>query len=231
MFRRALLCAVLVTSVTAAPALASPGHNHNHRHRTMTSWSDQRGDRGDPDDSSDDDSDDSGSDDNTDATTPDTGTASPAGGVVASGPAKTITIRLTGYGAPDNTPAGSKTISMPTIHSQAGGTCTHADPVTFASPGSAGSTEFAKGTIVYFPSLKCYGISEDSGASAPAPHIDIYTGDGPKSVTDSCESALTGQTSVIVNPPANEQVTVGPLSSSSGNCRVGGGHEQADDSG
>jgi hypothetical protein len=142
--------------------------------------------------------------------------------VVATGPAKTLTIRLTGYGAPDNTPAGSKTISMPTIHSQAGGTCTHADPVTFASPGSAGSTEFAKGTIVYFPSLRCYGISEDSGASAPAPHIDIYTGDGPKSVTDACESALTGQTSVIVNPPATEPVTAGPLSTSSGNCRVSG---------
>lgn len=224
MFRRALLCALVLTLVTAAPALASPGHGHNHRHRTMTSWSDQRGDRGDTEDDSDDDSDDGISESTPDDTAPDTGVPGAAGGVVATGTQQTVQIQLTGYGAPDNNPAGSKTISMPTIHSQAGGTCTHADPVTFASPGSAGSTEFPKGQIVYFPSLKCFGISEDSGATKMSiKHIDIYTGDGPKGVTDKCESALTGKTSVIVNPPANEPVTAGPLSSSNGSCRVSSG--------
>lgn len=223
MFRRALLCALVLTLVTAAPALASPRH-HNPRHHTMTSWSVGRDDRSDTEDDSSDDSSDSGSSDSTDDTAPDTGVPGAAGGVVATGTQQTVQIQLTGYGAPDNNPAGSKTISMPTIHSQAGGTCTHADPVTFASPGSAGSTEFPKGQIVYFPSLKCFGISEDSGATKESvKHIDIYTGDGPKSVTDRCESALTGQTSVIVNPPANEPVTTGPLSSSNGSCRVSGG--------
>lgn len=223
MFRRALLCALVLTLVTAAPALASPRH-HNPRHHTMTSWSVGRDDRSDTEDDSSDDSSDSGSSDSTDDTAPDTGVPGAAGGVVASGTAQSVQIQLTGYGAPDNNPAGSKTISMPTIHSQAGGTCTHADPVTFASPGSAGSTEFPKGQIVYFPSLKCFGISEDSGATKMSiKHIDIYTGDGPKGVTDKCESALTGRTSVIVNPPANEPVTAGPLSSSNGSCRVSGG--------
>lgn len=136
------------------------------------------------------------------------------------GAAQTIQIQLTGYGAPDNTPPGSKTISMPVIHSQAGGTCTWADPVTFASPGSAGSTEFPKGERVYFPKLRCVGISEDSGATKESiKHIDIYTGDGPRSVTDECESSLTGPTTVEVNPPRTVAVTAGPLSDASGNCR------------
>lgn len=135
----------------------------------------------------------------------------------ATGDSQTIMIQLTGYGFADNTPANSKTISMPVIHQEAGGTGTFADPITFASPGHAGSTEFPKGQIVYFPSLKRYGISEDSGATKMSiMHIDIYTGDGPKSVTDKCESNLTGKTSVIVNPPDGEPVTPGPLSDENG---------------
>jgi hypothetical protein len=128
-----------------------------------------------------------------------------------------VQVQLTGYGAPDNTPAGSRTISMPTVHEEAGGNCTYGDPVTFASPGKAGSTEFPRGERVYFPKLRCYGISEDSGATKESlPHIDIYTGDGPKGVTDECEQGLTGETSVIVSPPPGEPVNPGPLSSPSG---------------
>lgn len=128
-----------------------------------------------------------------------------------------MTIQLTGYGAADNTPAGSKTISMPTIHAEAGGNCTYSDPVTFASPGQAGATEFPQGVKVYFPKLRCYGISEDSGATRESvPHIDIYTGDGPRSVTDRCEEGLTGATSVVVSPPRGEPVNPGPLSGPDG---------------
>jgi hypothetical protein len=222
MFRRALLCAVLVTSVTAAPALASPGHNHNHRHRTMTSWSDQRGDRGDSDDSSDDDSDDSGSDDSTDATTPDTGTAGPAGGVVASGTQSSITAELTGYSFQDNTPPGSATISMPVLHSKAGGTGTYADPVTTAVPGSASSPETPKGTRLYIAKLKRYFIVEDSGATKEGTrHFDLWVdGQGfSKSASDKCMDSYTGTSSVILNPPQGEPVTVGPLTGANG-CRI-----------
>jgi hypothetical protein len=209
-----VLAAIISTAllVTSPAAQASPRSHHNQRHHSWTSRSVDSGDRGDQYD-----------DGEPDTVAPSTDTTpDQASGAVLSGTAQTVNIQLTGYGAPDNTPAGSKTISMPVIHSQAGGTCTFADPVTFASPGSAGSTEFPKGQRVYFPKLRCYGISEDSGATAESvKHIDIYTGDGPKSVTDQCESDLTGATSAIVNPPANEPVTAGPLSSSSGNCRVG----------
>lgn len=207
--------AVALALLGAAPtALASPFHHHGrgHAHQQRNDWSSDESD--DPGD----DSPDTGQPDTVPLATDNaTDEAGVTGGTVLSGTQQTVQIQLTGYGAPDNNPAGSKTISQPVIHSQAGGTCTFANPVTFASPGSAGSTEFPKGQRVYFPKLRCYGISEDSGATKMSTrHIDIYTGDGPKSVTDKCESNLTGPTSVIVNPPANEPVTAGPLSSSTG---------------
>jgi len=231
MFRRALLCALVLTLVTAAPALASPG-NHNHRHRHVTSWSDFRGDRGgrnndevwsDYDDGSDDSSsDDSGDDSNAPATTPDTGVQSPAGGVVASGAQQTITASLTGYSFQDNTPPGSATISMPVLHSKAGGTGTYADPITTAVPGSAGSPETAKGTRLYVAKLKRYFIVEDSGATKEGgKHFDLWVdGQGfSKSASDKCMDSYTGSSSVILNPPASEPVTVGPLTGSNG-CRI-----------
>ncbi|GDY30080.1 hypothetical protein [Gandjariella thermophila] len=40
---------------------------------------------------------------------------------------------VTLYGARDNDPPGSSDISYPQIHSQAGGTGTYDDPITFAT--------------------------------------------------------------------------------------------------
>lgn len=226
MFRRALLCALALTLVTAAPALASPGHSHNHRHRTMTSWSDQRGDRGDTEDGSDDDSTDSGSDGSTDttpaSTAPDAGVQSPAGGVVAAGTQQSITAQLTGYSFQDNTPPGSATISMPVLHSKAAGTGTYADPITTAVPGSASSPETPKGTRLYVAKLKRYFIVEDSGATKEGgKHFDLWVGgEGfSKSASDKCMDSYTGSAQIIVNPPQGEPVTVGPLTGSNG-CRV-----------
>lgn len=202
-----LLLDLLYLIYSAGEAHAATPHRHHHSNVQQQDQSD--GDQPDalvPGDSG---------DQPPDGVVPDQPTALPGQGA-----AQTIQIQLTGYGAPDNTPPGSKTISMPVIHSQAGGTCTWADPVTFASPGSAGSTEFPKGERVYFPKLRCVGISEDSGATKESiKHIDIYTGDGPRSVTDECESSLTGPTTVEVNPPRTVAVTAGPLSDASGNCR------------
>jgi len=213
-----LVCAAVTLTLlaTAPAAYATPGHHHGRGHSL---FGQQR------DDSSDDSGDDSSSSDQPDTVNPSTdNTANTAtgvtGGTVQSGTQQSVKIQLTAYGAPDNNPAGSKTISQPTIHQQAGGSCTFADPVSFASPGSAGSTEFPKGQRVYFPSLKCYGVSEDSGATKMSiKHIDIYAGDGPASITDKCESDLTGPTTVIVNPVAGKPVVTGPLSTSSG-CTV-----------
>jgi hypothetical protein len=227
MFRRALLCAVLVTSVTAAPALASPGHNHNHRHRTMTSWSDQRGDRGDSDDSSDDDSDDAGSDDSTDATTPDTGTAGPAGGVVASGTQSSIQVETTSYSYGDNQGSNNATICCGKLHKTAAGSGTYADPITLAVPGSGGSgMQTPAGTRVYFTKYRFYGIVEDSGATPKSlRRFDIWSdGRGLSTSAESdCMDRLTGTSSAILNPPAGEPVGhVGPLADASG-CHVAGG--------
>jgi hypothetical protein len=245
---RPLVLSLIVTAsllVLTPAAIASPRPDHSHRHHDSSDWAgsgDGRGDlhrrdavwsfydnRDDDDsDSSDDSSDDSDSDSSDEATTgtggailaPETGTQAVAGGTILSGAEQSVKIQLTAFAAPDNNPAGSKTISQPTIHSQAGGSCTFSDPVSFASPGSAGSTEFPKGQRVYFPSLKCYGVSEDSGATKMSiKHIDIWAGDGPASITDKCESDLTGPTTVIVNPAAGKPVVSGPLSTSSG-CTV-----------
>jgi hypothetical protein len=238
--RALVLAAITATSllVLTPAALASPRHNDDHRHHALTSRSDFDRYRGDlnndgTEDDDDSDSDDSSSDGSDDSTSPDSDTAGTDTGTAAvgpvtgtgaatgtggsgkflSGPTQTITIQRTGFGAADNNPAGSKTISQPVIHSQAGGTGTAIDPITFASPGSAGSTEFPKGQRVYFPDLRRYGVSEDSGATKMSiKHIDLWSGEGPKSVTDPCESSITGQVSVIVNPPTTEPVTPGPLS-------------------
>lgn len=214
-----VVCAAIALALLGATptALAQDfGHHHGRGHaHQQRSWSSDDGD------DSGDDSPDTGQPDTVPLATDNaTDEAGVTGGTVLSGTQQSVKIQLTAYGAPDNNPAGSKTISQPTIHQQAGGSCTFADPVSFASPGSAGSTEFPKGQRVYFPSLKCYGVSEDSGATKMSiKHIDIYAGDGPASITDKCESDLTGPTTVIVNPVAGKPVVTGPLSTSSG-CTV-----------
>lgn len=218
-----LLAAVIVTLLflavfTARAEAAEPKHHHQHGQQSQP--------QDDPSQDNSSDGDDSSSDPMPQVQTPsDDGdqpliAAPPAvDGLSNQGPAQTVQIQLTGYAKADNTPPGSTTISMPVIHQQAGGTCTFKDPTTFASPGSAGSTEFPKGERVYIPKLRCYGISEDSGATAESvKHIDFYTGSGPGSVTGPCEDAFTGPTSVIVNPPATEPALPGPISNET-TCR------------
>lgn len=190
----------------------------------MTSWSVGRDDRGDTEDDSDDDSSDSGSDDSTDTTAPDPGVPSAAGGVVATGTApltgaeQRVTFRITGFGKKDNTPPGSTTISQPVIHSQAGGSGTFQDPLTAASPGSAGSTESPKGAKFYVPSISRYVIIEDSGASKfSQPHLDIWSGTTDN--VEDCEGKITGTVQVIRNPKAGYPVKAGPIATGSG-CNI-----------
>lgn len=145
----------------------------------------------------------------------------PAGGGSA-GPAKTLTVDVTGYSFADNQGGNNATISMPVIHKTAGGVGTFSDPITAASPGSAGSTEFPAGTKFYLPTIKRYVIVEDSGASKmDNPHLDIYVGGEGTSEKDpgGCESRITGTVQAELNPPPGRPVTAGPIFAG-GSCHL-----------
>jgi len=133
------------------------------------------------------------------------------------GQSKTVSSLVTFYGSRDNCPPGAD-ISYPTIHKEAGGTGTFADPVTFAAAKSC----FTVGGKVYVPRLKKYFIFEDDCAECDTDckkgklHIDCWMGPqipptGPNLIA--CENQLTGDSTeqVIVNPASNLAVDVTPL--------------------
>jgi len=138
----------------------------------------------------------------------------------------TYNMYVTFYGWLDNSPP-SATIAYPQIHSTAGGTGTHSDPITFACD----SSELAPGTIIYVGFVKKYFIMEDDCTECDSDwsngkkrHVDLWTG-GTASSGDGlleCEDALTqGSASVIVNPSSSESVSSTPLYDNSTNkCYV-----------
>jgi hypothetical protein len=141
--------------------------------------------------------------------------ARPAPGKPAGGPGQTRKFNVTLYGARDNDPAGSREIAYPTVHKQAGGTGTFADPITFATS----KDELPIGTVIYYPYLKRYFVMEDQCVECEAdwkkhvPHIDLWAGESTAAGIVTCENSLTqdGQTPVVVNPPANLPVVTTPL--------------------
>ncbi|MFR9805591.1 hypothetical protein ACL02T_25395 [Pseudonocardia sp. RS010] len=147
------------------------------------------------------------------------------GGGGATGPAgRTVNTEVTFYGAYDNDPPGSAAIAYPVAHSEAGGTGTYADPITFA----ADPDYLAVGTIVYYAPLRKYFVMEDLCAPCRDeyqanghPHIDFYTG-GYDSGVSACQSALTpsGLVAVEVSPPPGRAVDATPLYSN-GRCISG----------
>lgn len=146
-------------------------------------------------------------------TAPHTAPATPP--ATATGAEQTVVMRITGYSKIDNTPAGSKEISMPVIHSEAGGTGAFDDPLTAASPGHAPNTETPRGTKFYLAHIHRYVIIEDSGATKTSlPHLDVYTGDADNALT--CENKITGEFPVVVNPGPNHPVIAGPIAIGSG---------------
>jgi len=139
----------------------------------------------------------------------------------AGGGGTTTNMMVTWYGFPDNSPPG-KAIQFPQIHSQAGGTGTFADPITFATDPRL----FAPGSIVYLPLVKKYFIMEDlctgSGPGGPPvqgpgcvadfdngiKHIDMWAGGDSTQSVVSCEDNLTrNSTPVISNPPGTLEVS------------------------
>ena len=170
-------------------------------------------------------------------------------------PAYGTTAWLTMYGFPDNTPPSAdiaaghpgSNITFPNnnvgqgIHTQAGGTGTYADPITFATS----SNELWYGTEIYIPRFHKYFIGEDSctecsqdmrgaspnnpdGTIGPGPdggpgmiHFDLWVGgqdaDWPDVIL--CEDALTLNNAdgspymdpIIVNPGPDEVVDTTPI--------------------
>jgi hypothetical protein len=157
-----------------------------------------------------------------------TGAASPAGA------STTGNYLVTFYGYPDNSPPGAQIAypqngGNPTIHNEASGVGTYADPVTFATDKS----EIPVGTRIYVPFVHRYFIMEDDctecdedwTGSGPdggpgMHHVDLWTGGagGSSSAVINCEDNLTQNSAqVIVDPPASEPVDTTPLFNSGDN--------------
>jgi hypothetical protein len=158
------------------------------------------------------------------APAPVTGTRSPGagGGQGATGPAgRSMSAKITFYAAYDNDPAGSTQIAYPSVHSEAGGTGTFADPVTMASD----ADQIAPGTRIYYPPLRKYFVMEDQCASCLGSGsfwIDLYTGGATDAGVEDCEAALTpgGNVTIEIDPPAGRAVDTTPLYSN-GRCIAG----------
>jgi hypothetical protein len=136
---------------------------------------------------------------------------------------------LTGYGWPDNTPAGAN-ISHGVIRTKAGGVGTFSDPITIAVGHSIINgkdiLDFPKGTKFYIPTLRKYFIVEDTCGDGNTPQngpchtgynglpwLDAWVGgeNAPASSVYACEEKITGVHAVIQNPSATYLVVPGPV--------------------
>ena len=159
-------------------------------------------------------------------TSPTTGT--PVSTVPAAGESRFIAY-TTGYGWPDNTPAGGA-IALPVIHSTAGGTGTFSDPITMAVghviSGGKSTPDYPKGTKFYIPTLRKYFIVEDLCGDGGAPQngpchtgyqgmpwLDVWVGGQgiATSLVYSCQDTLTDTHLVIKNPASNYMVVSGAI--------------------
>ena len=131
--------------------------------------------------------------------------------------AETINAHITGYGWPDNDPAGAA-IAFPgqALHDQAGGTGTYQDPITFA--GDPADTPV--GTMIYVPTVQKYFVMEDTCADAMASHsdsvwVDLWVGGSGSDNVNAiygAESAITSSSAqIIVDPDPNLPVSSTPL--------------------
>ena len=144
---------------------------------------------------------------------------------------------VTGYSYWDNTPPRTVEISHPVRHRFAGGMGTYSNPVTLAVGhriiDGENLLDFPPGTRFYLPRLRKYAIVEDTCGDGPAPQnspchigyqgvpwLDIYV-DGVSSdklAVDECIKKISGIQTVIINPPPNLSVVVGPVTE--GGCFV-----------
>jgi hypothetical protein len=128
-----------------------------------------------------------------------------------------ISVELSLYGWPDNTPPSDQ-IAFPQIHQVAGGIGTYDDPVTFATD----SGEEPPGTIIYIPAYLKYAIMEDACADCSNAWSSNMTywfkfwlasnGRSDPQAVFQCERAWArSMTTVEVNPPPGRTVDTTPL--------------------
>ena len=126
---------------------------------------------------------------------------------------------MTLYGYVDNSPPGTD-IAHPCIHSQAGGTGTYADPITFATD----VAELGWCTIIYVPYMERYFIHEDECSqcdqtwnSAHLYRFDMWAGGDASSLLQPERKALFGCESTWTRgnsptDPSNPTIEINPSS-------------------
>lgn len=121
-------------------------------------------------------------------------------------------VTTTFYGYPDNSPPGAAIAYTQCGRSEAGGTGTYDDPVTFASA----EGEFNVCDVIYAPYLKKYLRFEDECDQCTSDwndgtwHIDVWIGSSTTNGGDNqinCEDDLTPDSqSIILNPASDLEV-------------------------
>jgi hypothetical protein len=135
---------------------------------------------------------------------------------------------MTLYGYADNSPPGTD-IAHPCLHSQAGGTGTYADPITFATD----VAEMGWCQIIYVPYMQRYFIHEDECSQCDQTwntlhlyRFDMWAGGDASSLVQPGRAALLGCEStwtrgnfptdpnnptIEIDPPSNLPVVTAPV--------------------
>jgi hypothetical protein len=134
------------------------------------------------------------------------------------------------------------------LHPRAGGVGSYGDPITVAVGHDMRSgtdvLDYAEGTRFYFPSVRRYGIAEDTCGDGPRPDLrachalnergnpappgstrwlDLWVdgAEASRTVSDSCMDSLTGVRGMLVNPKRGYPVASGSAIVHDGVCDDG----------
>jgi hypothetical protein len=163
------------------------------------------------------------------------GAAQTSGNATSGAPTSNVRSFMTLYGYVDNSPPGTG-IAHPCIHSQAGGTGTYADPITFATD----VAELGWCTVIYVPYMQRYFIHEDECSQCDrdwsTSHLyrfDMWAGGDASSLKEPerrallrCERTWTrgdsptdpANPTILINPQPDLPVTKDPIFSAPTSC-------------
>lgn len=120
----------------------------------------------------------------------------------------------------DNDPVGTKRVSDPIVHNDAGGKGTYADPITAAVPRDGANMIFKPGTIFYLPDMQKYFVAEDwctncTTTTEGGVWVDFWNDDStvaePSQAVGDCSLKFPEYMNMIVNPAPNLPVVEGSL--------------------